>query len=431
MTYTNLLPSLIAQNLIEKRDAPLVSAKLPIWYKPNECCAFHSDALGHDTENCFVFKWVQGLVRLGMIKLDDMPNVETNPFLEHGAVNMIIEDENLIMDILKMKTPLVHVHLKLFNTCILKQNHDKCSVCLRDSKGCFDMQKYIQMLISNGVLQVGGKKKNDEVSVIVPIFNKPKAFEIFFPPRESTPPANSAKRLDIKMPTQFPYKSDKAAPWRYEPTIIVNGVEKRLVNNKAVTNIPNASSLTRNGRFFTPANLRGGKHVVEKSDNGKDPLVIPESRPIQDVDAEDFFRLIRKSDYKVVDQLLQTQSKIYVMSFLLNSEARHKALLKVLGQAYVNPYVTVDQFDHVVGNITSCNTLSFSDNEFPSEGKKHNNTLYISMGYEKDSLSNVWVDTDSSLNEMPTITLAKLSYIGIDISQAMLLWRPLMVLGAL
>lgn len=106
MTYTDLLPSLVSQNLIEKRVAHPVPDKLPRWYKPNEHCAFHSYALGHDTENCFVFIGkVQDLVILGMIKFGDMPNVVTNPFLKHGAVNMNTEDETLIMDVLKVKTP--------------------------------------------------------------------------------------------------------------------------------------------------------------------------------------------------------------------------------------------------------------------------------------------------------------------------------------
>ncbi|KAI5436172.1 hypothetical protein KIW84_022579 [Lathyrus oleraceus] len=152
------------------------------------------------------------------------------------------------MDVLKVKTSLVHVRLKLFKVGILKKNHEKCSVCLRDYKGFFDVQKDIQMLISNGVLQ---------------------AFEIVCPPRESTPPANSTKHLDIKFTSPFPYKYDKAAPWRYEPTITVNGVEKPLVNNKVVTNIVDASGIMRSGRLLTPVNLRGGKHVVT-----------PKSRPI-------------------------------------------------------------------------------------------------------------------------------------------------------
>lgn len=185
MKYTDLLPFLLAQNLIEKRVAPPVPDKLPKWYKPNERCIIHSNAPGHVIENCFVFKGkVQELVRLGMIKFGDMPYVATNPFPEHEAVNMITKDESLIMDVLKVKTLLVPMHLKLFKVGILKQDHEMCSVCLRDPKGCLGVQKDIQMLISNGVLQVSGNKKNDEVSVIVPIFNMPKAFEIFCRPRK-------------------------------------------------------------------------------------------------------------------------------------------------------------------------------------------------------------------------------------------------------
>ncbi|KAI5430620.1 hypothetical protein KIW84_034999 [Lathyrus oleraceus] len=167
------------------------------------------------------------------------------------------------MDVLKVKTPLVFVHLKLFKVGILKQDHEELFICLRDPNGCFNVQKDIQMLISNGVLQVSGKKKNDEVSVIVPIFNKPEAFEIFYPPKKA-----------------------------YEATTIVNGVEKSLVNNRVVTNNVDASGLTRSGGVFNPANLRSGKPAVKNPDNCKAPLVIPESRPIQDVEAEEFLLLI-------------------------------------------------------------------------------------------------------------------------------------------
>ncbi|KAI5444236.1 hypothetical protein KIW84_012743 [Lathyrus oleraceus] len=153
------------------------------------------------------------------------------------------------MDVLKVKTPLVLVHLKFGDTPLWKE-------------------------------------EEREVSIIVPVFRKPKAFEIFCPYREGTPPSNTAKRLDIKMPTPFPYKSDKVIPWEYVPTTTVNGVEQPLVNNKVITNIADASGLTRSGRVFAPVNLRSGK-----PNNGKAPLVIPERRIVLDVDVEEFLRL--------------------------------------------------------------------------------------------------------------------------------------------
>lgn len=74
--------------------------------------------------------------------------------------------------------------------------------------------------------------------------------------------------------------------------------------------------------------------------------------------------------------------------------------------------VTVDQFDHIVANITSCNNSSFCDEELPEEGMNHNLALHISMNYQEDALSNVLVDIVSSLNILPKSTLAMLSYQG-------------------
>lgn len=112
----------------------------------------------------------------------------------------------------------------------------------------------------------------------------------------------------------------------------------------------------------------------------------------------------------MVDQLLQTPSNISMLSLLLNSEAHHKSLMKVLEETYVDHDVTTDQFDGIVGNITTYNVLSFSEEELPPEGRKHNYALYISIRCQEDSLFNILVDLSSSLNVMSKTTLPKLDY---------------------
>jgi hypothetical protein len=129
-------------------------------------------------------------------------------------------------------------------------------------------------------------------------------------------------------------------------------------------------------------------------------------------DFDEVLKLIKKSEYKVIDQLLQTPSKISILSLLLNSEVHREALMKVLDQAFVDQDVTADQFGGIVSNITACNNLSFNDEELPEEGKRHNLALHISMNCKSDALSNVLVDNGSALNVMPKETLAKLSYQG-------------------
>ena len=74
--------------------------------------------------------------------------------------------------------------------------------------------------------------------------------------------------------------------------------------------------------------------------------------------------------------------------------------------------ITVDQFDHIVSNITSCNNLRFRDEELPEEGRNHNLALHITMNCKEDALSNVLVDIGSSLNMLPKSTLSRLSYQG-------------------
>jgi len=127
---------------------------------------------------------------------------------------------------------------------------------------------------------------------------------------------------------------------------------------------------------------------------------------------DEILKLIKKSEYKVVDQLMQTPSKIFMLSLLMNSEAHKDALMKVLEQAFVDHDVTIGQFGGIVGNITACNNLSFSDEELPTEGRNHNLALHISVNCKTDALSNVLVDTGSSLNVMAKTTYDRLSYQG-------------------
>ncbi|GAU44160.1 hypothetical protein TSUD_399820 [Trifolium subterraneum] len=101
---------------------------------------------------------------------------------------------------------------------------------------------------------------------------------------------------------------------------------------------------------------------------------------------------------------VQTKSEVDSESELASHEA--------LNQASVDHDVTLGQFGSIVGNVTACNNLSFSDEELPEKGKDHNLALHISVICKSDALSNVLVDTGSSLNVMSKLTLDKLAYCG-------------------
>jgi hypothetical protein len=59
--------------------------------------------------------------------------------------------------------------------------------------------------------------------------------------------------------------------------------------------------------------------------------------------------------------------------------------MKVLDQDYVDHDVTLGQLGSIVGNVTACNNLSFSDEDLPAEGKIIT-WLYIFMFFASQTL---------------------------------------------
>lgn len=120
-------------------------------------------------------------------------------------------------------------------------------------------------------------------------------------------------------------------------------------------------------------------------------------------------KIIKKSEYRVVDRLNNSPSKISILSLLSSSEAHRKSLMKVMGYAHVTKDITEDQFDGVITSIIVGSCLGFSDDELPSEGRAHNIAIHISMKFLDTVLSKLLVDIGSSLNVMVNTTLLKLT----------------------
>ncbi|KAI5409734.1 hypothetical protein KIW84_055257 [Lathyrus oleraceus] len=258
----------------------------------------------------------------------------------------------------------------------------------------------------------------DDVNVIVSVFKPPKRVVIQFDSRNNNNVNRLVSPLVTRLAGPVPYSSDKVVPYKYNSTMIDNGQEVPLPVANSMVNIVDVVKVTHSGRVFTPVFSK----VVEEVSVGKKaeiPTVDPisaqtyqasESSKLKANDDDEVLRLIKTSEFNVVEKLLQTPSKISMLSLLMNFEAHREALQRVLEQDYIEHDVTVDQFDHIVANITSCNSQSFSDEELQEEGRNHNLALHISMNCKEDALSNVLVDTGLSLNVLPKSTLARLSY---------------------
>ncbi|XP_050890962.1 uncharacterized protein LOC127096434 [Lathyrus oleraceus] len=155
--------------------------------------------------------------------------------------------------------------------------------------------------------------------------------------------------LVIRLAGPTPYESDKVVPYKYNSTMLEDGKEVPIPPLSSVINIVDVSGVTRSGRVFAS---------------------VPTKR--------------------IEDTLVGKQAQVETLVVLSSQSSG------VFEKAYVDHDVTIGQFNGIVAKITACNNLA----------------LDIYMNCQEDALSNVLVDTDSSLNFIPKFTLSKLSYQG-------------------
>ncbi|KAI5441688.1 hypothetical protein KIW84_010945 [Lathyrus oleraceus] len=301
------------------------------------------------------------------------PNVKKNPLPEHGkSVNMVqgCPGKYKVKYVSHIRQSLVEMHRLLCDYSHYEHDHDRCRVCSVNQRGCRQVRKDVQEMLDEGVIEILQNRNVDEdepeVNVISPVFRIP------------------------------------------EPVIIKydeNGKEVSLPSS-SVVNIADVSCLTRSGRVFSaPPKPQANADSVERpirnavSTPNPAPVVKPSSTLITSTsvgpsgnvkeNCDEMLRLIKRSEYNVV-----------------------------LDVAYVDHDVTIEQFDSIIANITACNNLSFCDFDLPEVGKDHNLALHISMNCKDNAMSNVLVDTGSSLNVLPKSTLSKLSYQGPPMRQS-------------
>ncbi|KAI5389066.1 hypothetical protein KIW84_074644 [Lathyrus oleraceus] len=418
--------------------APLRPDQRPANYDENAKCEFHSGAPGHNIENCKAFKHtVQDLVDSKAINSAPSPNVNANPMPAHGqrGVNAISEEGRVgLSSVNQLKAPLAEVKRQLLKNGVYPGCDEQCAKCVGAPDGCELLRKTVQSLMDDGSILIEkvdmGK---EEVSTII----------IYFDPIDLSTLAEAAP-VTITVPGPIPYDKEDAVPWHYGGEVYCNGerVEDQTADETTVSKVDNAgpSGFTRSGRLFAPDALRreeGEKEKKEKAEalaRAKGKAVVSDSTPVVtpaplgseeklDDDAEEFLRIIKKSEYKLVDHLQQTPSKISILSLLLSSEGHREALLKILRKAYVPQEITINQLETVVSNVHASHGLGFTDMDLTVDGRNHNRALHIAMECKGAVLSHVLVDTGSSLNVLPKKALAKLNCDGLILTPTDLIVR--------
>ncbi|XP_050877776.1 uncharacterized protein LOC127081573 [Lathyrus oleraceus] len=336
------------KNLVQTRTPPAVSKELLWWYKADQHCAFHQGAPGHDIENCFTLKAeVRRLMQSDILSFEDSnPNVQANPLPKHGnaAVNMVegCPGKYRVFDVNLIRRSLVEMHATLCELNYYEHNHTSCQVCSRDPRGCDVVKRDLQEMLDQNLIQVTRDRNEDEheVNVIVPRFNLPEPVVIAYDGQKT-----AVSPLVICLVGLTPYKSDKVMPYKYNATMVEDGKEVSIPALPSVVNITDVSGVTRSGQIFVVvAPNRIEDVVIEKSSSERTPVIqaVQSSIVNQNPDQDEMLKLIKKSDFNMLDHLLHTPFNILVLSLLMSSEVHQEALQKVLEQAYVDHDVTID-----------------------------------------------------------------------------------------
>ncbi|XP_020221065.1 uncharacterized protein LOC109803801 [Cajanus cajan] len=397
MSYIELFPLLLQNSLVVPCPIKPVEPPYPRGYDTNSKCDYHAGAIGHSLENCRALKFkVQSLIKAGWLSFkEDNPNIGNNPLPGHGGpiVNSIEENKEQLMirRVKDVKTPLNLIFEEMCKFGMLVGSHGKDEGCgLHPGKShkideCDEFKQILQDLMDKQIIQVGYSESH--VWAMDSNVGFPKPLVVHYTRGKNILNVDRPKPITIQVPRAFPYKDNKVVPWRYGAKVCIDASEERL-DATDITNVAGIGGMTRSGRIYTLEELKikQAKEVEKSHEKGKevvDERVIKEQeeekKEVSNEEAYEFLKLIRQSEYTVIDQLNRISSRISLLSLMTNSEPHRRILLKILNEAHVVHDISEEKFEGIVGNITANNYLTFTDDEIPEERAGHNRALHISV----------------------------------------------------
>ncbi|KAK8534633.1 hypothetical protein V6N12_057277 [Hibiscus sabdariffa] len=383
--YEELFPQLVESRLVAPRYIAPMQPPFPPWFNPNVKYDYHGGNPGHHIDNCTAFKYVvEQLLKVGILSFEA---TEKNPLPNHKGVNDVIEGnnakikENLSYVITPMKWEwerLIESGI-LITSCVTSKTDGFCEYHERkghEIQECEEFKQLIQAMMDNRELEFftkicGSESKDVCTSEDAPLqgnFMDRKPLVIKVCPKGSEAVATTTSGLVTRTPAPFPYKDSKQVPWKYEC--------EALGLQKAEENVNEVGNFTRSGRcYFTqpealPSNDHKKKTPVGEADGNFCNELEPEyHEPVKESKEKEFLKILKQSEFNVVEQLNKLPARISMLSLLLSSEPHRNTLLKLLNQTFVPKEISIDMVDRLVGNIAMDNFISFSDEEIPRDAR--------------------------------------------------------------
>lgn len=373
-----VLNRLMASGHLTPIPAKPLSYPLPPAHRPDAKCAYHSGQAGHDTEQCWTLRnKVQDLIDSRSIKLEETaaPNVTTNPLPNH-QVNMITKEKEA-WDSYPQRFIGPPGTVVVFS----KTSEAPLIAMTGRSSGGRGRGSYRQNLGSGYYTRYQPPSYLDNIPTL-PIQAPKQAITLPIHPIVTLPRTKLHPNFD-------PHH----VPWTYPSS--------SKVTQQAITAqeepVGEIGGITRSGRVYTHAELESQKKKKEK-----EKAVLTEHEVAQ------FIKVLKASEYDVVEQLKKTPAHINILSLLLTSEPHRDALLDILKDAQVPKDMSPDHFHTMVASVMSPGVISFSDEEIPEEGIGHTKALHIAVKTKGMIVARVLIDNGSALNVCPYSTLERL-----------------------
>ncbi|XP_073267151.1 uncharacterized protein [Populus alba] len=371
---------------------PPMQPPFPTWYNPELTCEYHAGNTGHSIENCVAFKKrVSQLIKIGWVTFEDSPNVNSNPLPKHvvggsGVNTMEVGSKEKVLKVTMVRLYEILVqsgHLEKPSEHYMREN-DFCP--FHKKKGhhideCIEFHQKVARMLTLGELRIEATRDNEEIEMIE---NQGKCRV------QST--ANGLSKLILTKPSYANKVDYGVMPGDYGYT---SNIETPLPLFRT-----EISGLTRSGRCFTPEELE-----KQRKAKGKEVLDLDKefevNKPVTEEETNEFLKLMKHSEYCIVDQLKKTPAKISIMSLILSSEPHRSALQKVLNEAYIPQDIEQKTMEHLVGRIHDANYLYFTEDELDAEGTGHNKPLYVTVRCKDYLIGKVLIDNSSALNVLP------------------------------
>ena len=327
--------------------------------------------------------------------------------------------------------------------CLDGDKGDSCLIhsgASHDMETCSTIEELLQGMMDKGLTEVCGARKGEGdvcMQSVDKSSSRSKPLVIHFTRDVAIQKPRGFQPVPVEKPAPFPYKSDKAVPWRYTTQGPDGRKDASIVHVKGdlslakVTNISGTSGMTRSGWIFAAPeppmrskDPKGKAKAGMKESDKADPIPddeVPAGRFAKEEDdfskkgisveeATEFLRIIQQSKFKVIEQLNKTPARISLFGLLMDSEPHQALLVKILNEAHVAQVISVEGFGGIINNIAANIYLTFTNEEIPIEGQGHNRALHISVKCLDHIVAKVLIDNDSSLNVVPKATLDKLPF---------------------